>query len=413
MKKIILLIVSICSYMFAFDATIELKKDLEERSKIAIFDRSGNNSSIAKQLHDMLVADFKTTGNFLVDEGYQRDRISSEEKFKEYDYLIRYSVDDGARLTMDVGVYRAADNELIDRKSFFIGTKKRYPFLSHTVVSSINDFFGYPAVTWMNDYIIFSKYTGMGKAEIFIADYTLTYQQKVISGGLNIFPKWLNDEKDSFVYTSMNKSMPTLYKVDLFTGEREMILENEGMLVCSDTKNNGKELLLTLAYNDQPEIYHYNMQSKKKKRITYFNGIDVNGQFLNDNEVVFVSERLGYPNVYKKDISQQKVQQLVFHGRNNHSVTAHGKYMVYTSRDSDNSFSKNSFNLYLISLETNYIRPLTATGVNQFPKFSKSGDTVLFIKNYENESALGLIRINQNRSFLFPLRGQKIQSMDW
>lgn len=411
--KALLLTMTMVIGLFAFDATIEISRDLEQRSKIALFDKGGSINQISKQLHDMMVADFKTTGHFLVEEGYKRDNISSDERFENYDYLIRYQVNDGARLTIDVTIHRASTDEVIDRKSFFIGSKTRYPFLAHTVVSSVNDFFGYPSVGWMTDYIIFSKYTGLGEADIFIADYTLTYQQRVVSGGLNIFPKWADENKEAFYYTAMSGRLPTLFKVNLFTGKREEILQNEGMLIASDTRKGGQELLLTMAYNDQPEIYLYNTQTQRKKRLTYYSGIDVSGQFLSEDKFAFVSDRMGYPNIYTKSISGSDVNQQVFHGRNNHSVTASGKYLVYTSRDSDNTFSRNTFNLYLISLETSYIRPLTATGINQFPKFSPSGDTILYIKEYENESALGIIRINQNRSFLFPLKGRKLQSIDW
>jgi len=411
--RVIFVAMTLFAHLFAFDATIEVSKNLEKRTKIAIFDQSRTETQISRQIYDMLVADFKTTGHFLVEERYKSNKESSDLKYKDYDYLIRYRVREDSRLSIDIDIYRASNNQIIHRASFFVSSNNRYPFLSHLAVASINKYFGYPSVDWMTSYVIFSKMTGMGKSDIFIADYTLTYQQRVIGGGMNVFPKWADENKESFFYTSLNHELPTLYKVNLYTGQREKILENEGMLVCSDTRNNGKELLLTMAYNDQPEIYLYDTETKRKKRLTYFSGIDVNGQFLGDDEIVFVSDRLGYPNIYRKKINQPEVRQVVYHGRNNHSVSAYKNYMVYVSRDSDNAFSKNSFNLYLISTQTSYIRPLTATGVNQFPKFSKNGDTILFIKNYENESALGIIRINQNKSYLFPLKGQKIQSIDW
>jgi TolB protein len=56
---------------------------------------------------------------------------------------------------------------------------------------------------------------------------------------------------------------------------------------------------------------------------------------------------------------------------------------------------------------------LTSSGVNQFPKFSPDGETLLFIKNYSGVSSLGIIRLEFNKSFLFPLKGERIQSIDW
>jgi TolB protein len=408
---VIFLLLSVTLY--AYDATIEISKNLEKRVKIALFDASGNTGTINKQIYDMLVADFKTTGHFLVEEGYKRVNESNDAKYKEYDYLVKFKLSMFRNLTIDVDIIRASINQKVHSKSFYISSQERYPFLAHSVVSQINEYFGFDSVDWMMNYVIFSKKTGLNRSDIFISDYTLTFQKKVVSGGINIFPKWADDKKEEFYYTSMNEKLPTLYKVNLYSGERTKIMANEGMLICSDTRKNGQELLLTVAHNDQPEIYLYNTLTHRKKRLTYFSGIDVNAQFVEGDNIVFISDRLGYPNVYKKHLEGTDVRQMVFHGNNNHAVTAHGNYMVYVSRDSDNAFANNSFNLYLISTKSSYIRPLTANGVNQFPKFSASGDTVLFIKNYENESALGIIRINQNKSYLFPLKGQKLQSIDW
>jgi TolB protein len=64
-------------------------------------------------------------------------------------------------------------------------------------------------------------------------------------------------------------------------------------------------------------------------------------------------------------------------------------------------------------MKTDFIRRLTATGINEFPRFSKDGDAILFIKNYKNQSSIGIIRLNHNKNYLFPLKYGRVQSMDW
>jgi TolB protein len=104
---------------------------------------------------------------------------------------------------------------------------------------------------------------------------------------------------------------------------------------------------------------------------------------------------------------------MIYHGKNNSSCSSHGKYIVYSSREGKNSFGKNTFNLYLISTQTDFIRKLTTSGKNMFPRFADDGETVVFIKYIGNKSALGVLRLNANKSFLFPLNAGKIQSIDW
>nr|MDA3908134.1 hypothetical protein [Sulfurimonas sp.] len=141
--------------------------------------------------------------------------------------------------------------------------------------------------------------------------------------------------------------------------------------------------------------------------------IDVNAQFKDEETIVFISGRLGYPNVFSKKIGSNSVEQMVYYGKSNSACSTHGEYIIYKARESSNAFSTNTFNLHLISTKTDFIRRLTATGVNEFPRFSIDGDAILFIKNYKAQSSIGIIRLNHNKNYLFPLKYGKLQAMDW
>ena len=45
---------------------------------------------------------------------------------------------------------------------------------------------------------IFSQHIQVLKTDIMIWNYTLTYKKTVVSGGLNIFPKWADKEQKQF-----------------------------------------------------------------------------------------------------------------------------------------------------------------------------------------------------------------------
>jgi len=239
------------------------------------------------------------------------------------------------------------------------------------------------------------------------------YQKVVVKGGLNIFPKWANKEQSEFYFTTYNYEKPTLVKQNLYTTKSEKILSSDGMIVCSDVSKDGTKLVVTMAPNSQPDIYVYDIINKLKTRITQYNGIDVGGSFVeNDSKIVFVSDRLKYPNIFAKKIGQRGVERLVYHGKNNSQCSTNRDYIVYASRETDNEFGDNVFNLYLMSTYSDYVRRLTTNGRNQFPKFSSNGESILFIKN-DTKSYLGIIRLNYNKSFLFPLKSGKLQSIDW
>jgi len=214
---------------------------------------------------------------------------------------------------------------------------------------------------------------------------------------LNLFPKWADANQRSFYYTSYASTVPTLYKLNIYTGSKQKIISSEGMLVCSDVNKNASKILLTMAPNGQADIYELDVASKSKKKITTFSGIDVNGKYVdNEHSIVFVSNRLGYANIFKKSLSGSAVSQI-----------------VYASRESQNSFGNNTFNLYLASSNGSGTRPLTTTGANQFPRFSADGNVVQFIKHRGSGSSIGYTNLISKQSMLFSLSGKKIQSIDW
>ncbi len=422
MRIFIMLALLSISFLQA-DATIKITKKIKKNPTIVIADSSDNaiDSAIKRKFLKLLIGDLKVSANFKVSENYINAPFDGSNLLDDLvrnktELLVKCKLenDQSAKLHAKIKLINAQNGLLVYEKAYMISKKSRYPFLAHNVAIDINKYFGGSPIGWMNKYIVFAKYTKTGKSSIIVSDYTLSFKKTLVSGGLNIFPKWASDKQDSIYYTSYNSGKPTLYLLNLYSGEKRKIASSSGMMVCSDVSEDGSKLLLTMAPHDQPDIYLYDVNSGSKKRITKYRGIDVSGSFVdNDTGVVFISERLGYPNIFHKNIAGGKVEQMVYHGKNNSSCTTSGNYIVYSSREKQNSFGKSVFNLYLISTQTDFIRKLTSNGKNMFPRFASDGETVLFIKDTGRTSSLGVLRLNANRSFLFPLSAGKIQSIDW
>ena len=422
MKNILLIVVFIIN-LFAVDATLEITKQSKFTPNISLHDCSDTNDlslSFRHKFDKVLIGDFKVSGhlrakNNYIQGDYQKDPEYYLYKEKSIDLLLKYkfTLNNDKSLDIDIKLFDINLKKYAYTNSYHVSKLDRFPFLAHKIAIDVNDYLKAPPINWMEKFVIFSKYTKSKQSEIVISDYTLTYQQVIVTGGLNLFPKWGNKEQTQFYYTSLDNK-PTLYRVNLYTGTKEVVLSSNGVLVCSDVSSDGTKLLLTMAPNDQTDIYLYDLLTEDKQRLTTYSGIDVSASFVdNEKKIVFVSERLGYPNIFSKNINSHAVERMVYHGKNNNSCSSHKNYIVYVSRDTQSELSKNSFNLYLISTKSDYIRQLTSTGINQFPKFSKDGESILFIKNYKKQSALGIIRIYYNKTYLFPLSVGRIQSIDW
>jgi TolB protein len=420
-KHIILYFLLLTNMLVAVDATIDVIKEVKSNFKVAIesYYEGDGAKSIASDIKSMLDTDLKVASFYKVVNTDFEDTFDSplsvlRYREKHIDYVIRSkSYFESNRLLTRFEVHNVALNEKVYSKEYSVGNSERYPFLTHKFIIDFSKEQGFDPLDWMDEFVIFSRNIGPKRSEIVIGDYTLTFTQVVVRRGLSIFPKWEDDRQRSFYYTDATIT-PTLYHVNFDSGKRTEILKSDGMLVCSDVSKDGENLLVTMAPNDQADIYVYNKKSKTSERQTKFRGIDVSANFVeNDEAIVFVSDRLGKPNIFYKRIGEDAVTQMVYQGQSNNFCTTWENYIVFVSRNSHSAFSDNKFNLYMISSKTNYLRQLTTTGKNLFPKFSDSGDTLLYIKHYENETALGIIRLAYNRSWFFPLNVGKIQSIDW
>ena len=405
--------------LFAIDATLEIVKNGNKIPYIMVERLNAENADFGAKVLKMLVADLKVSGHFQADDGGVSKSL--EINYKDYadkkvDLLAQIKVAKSSNtLNATISLYDINASKHIYTKSYTENDIKRFPFLAHNMTIDINSYIKAPSIQWMQRLVVLSSYVGSGSSEILICDYTLTYQKVVVKGGLNIFPKWADSKQESIYYTKYLE-VPTIVKHNLATGQIEQLVGSEGVAIVSDVSKNGENLILSLSPTALSDLYIFNTKSKNLRRLTNYSGIDVDGKFVNDEkEIIFVSDRLGYPNIFMMRLDGGGTEQVVLHGRNNSAITSNGKYAVYTSRETNNEFGGNTFNLYLISLApgSNYIRRLTANGKNQMPKYSSDGGSIMYLKHYKNQSALGIIRVDYNANYFFPLNKVKIQAFDW
>ncbi|MFA6145399.1 MAG: Tol-Pal system protein TolB [Sulfurimonas sp.] len=396
--------------LFGAEATLEVTKNVGELSTFVIEDGSPVSGDETQKFHKMLSADMKVVSLFNVDDTYSTQIYEKSEPSplnKESGYVLRY------RLTSDGSGGYKTDVKLVQNglilfsKSYLLKQSEMLVFLAHSIAYDINAKLGGAPLEWMKRKVLLVRLTGAKHSEIVAADYTLSYQKIILKGGMYGFVKWANREQNDFYYTSLSDYRPTIYKVNLVSGSKSPVLSSDGMAVCSDVSEDGSKLLVTLAPNGQPDIYSYDTTTKMKKNETNYSGIDVNGQFMGNDTMAFVSDRFGSPSVFSKKIGSSAISQLVFEGKNNSTFTAYRNLLVYKTRDDK------GFDLHLISLNSNAVRALTSSGNNDTPRFSYDGEAILHIKQEGRGSSLGIIRLGLNKSFSFPLHVGKIQSIDW
>ena len=399
MKKLLAVLLFV-GFAFGANDTLLIVNKGEALPKIIVNDKSTlGDKDLKKNFYNLILNDLRVSSNFQV----------LEKGDEKGNYVFEYKLDKKDGLTLNVVV--KVDGKIKSSRNYALNNIAQYPFLAHRgVKGSVKDL-GLAPIEWMDHKILIARSKSEGKSQILMADYTLTYQVVVVDGGLNIFPKWANNEQSAFYYTAYDSKIPTLYRFDLKTNTPTRVISSGGMLVASDVSRDGNKILLTMAPSDQPDVHIYDLRTKNLQKVTQFSGADVNAQFIeNEKKIVFVSDRLGYPTLFIQTIGESDPKQLVWHARNNTAVSTYQNYLVYSSREQE---QKGVFNIYLMSTQSDYIRQLTANGKNLYPRFSSDGGSIVFIKYLGEQTALGVIRVNANKSFHYPLKLGRILSIDW
>ncbi len=404
--------------LFATDKTLDIIKTIQKLPKIEVRYSIDNDANYALKLHEVLANDLKTSQHFDVSQNKDQGVINyAELKDKKVHLvaLVSVAVENGNKISR-LKLYDVNTSALVKTFDYPILSADLYPFAAHNMAIVVNDYLKAPSIAWMKRLIVFSKYIGVGITNIALADYTMRYQKEIIKNNrLNIFPKWANAEQTEFYYTQYSERTPMILKYNIQKATHENIASSQGMAVVSSVSSDGSKILMSLAPDGQPDVYLYDTHKKTKTKITRYPGIDVSGVFLEDDKsMAFVSDRSGYPNIYMKKLGlKESAEQLLYEGRSNESIDAYKDSIVYVSRENLNEFGKTVFNLNLITLNSKYIRRLTVNGSNQMPRFSTDGRNIMYIKKTPQEYAMGLILLDYNQSFLFPLKNVKIQAFDW
>jgi len=390
------------------DAVLKIEKSVDGRAKIAIIASNKTLPSKLKKINSLFLSDLKVSGHFLPENNISIKSYSTPviDLSNKTQYVLMYELTGNKGATLDIKLFKGSPKKQILHKNYSVSRLEKYPFLIHKAVSDINLAAKFPDIAWINRYVVLARYIGAKQTEIMLADYTFTYKKTIIKGGLNLFPKWADKNQRELYYSSYGNDILTLYKLNIYTGKKSKILTSKGMLACSDVDDNGR-LLLTMAPNSQADIYLYS--NGATKRLTTFSGIDVGGKFAEGGQsMVFVSNRMGSPNIYKKSLNGGDVKKIVFHGSNNSSCDAYDTQVVYSSKE-----GRKSYNIYLTNTDGTQTRPLTSGGINQFPIFSHDGKVVMFIKRTSGGNSIGFINISANSSENFKMGISRIQSIDW
>lgn len=417
MRVLFIFFLGLIANLLAVDVEMEIIKGISKPQTLGIvLSSESTKDKIANDIIQVIKKDLEVSCNFVFEDKNSQMPISlSNYKQAMLSELGLFVNVQSATATLDIDfvLYDFKQNKVILQNRLSTTKSDRYIFLAHKLAIVVNDTL-YPSasIAWMDRLVLFSRNISPRESEILVGDYTLSYQKVLVKGGINLFPKWANKNQDSFYYTSLS-GVPTLYKFNIISRKQDKILSSDGMAVCSDVSDDGRLLLVSMAPNTQSDVYLFDTQTSTKTRLTNYQGIDVGGQFVeNDTKMVFISDRLQQPALFVQSISKDGkalASKLPNTAKNSSSFTTYKEYVAYSSKERGDR----DLNIYFVSTLGYEKKQLTLNGRNQFPKFSPDGNVLFYMRSYNGKNMTAIYKMGYNKHFYFPNNTGTLQSLDW
>ncbi len=185
---------------------------------------------------------------------------------------------------------------------------------------------------------------------------------------------------DTIAFTSYLRGTPDLWIVSSGGGRARAISKRAGMNSGAVFTGDGKDLVLTLSYEGNAELYRISASDGHViNQLTRSPFIDMSASLSPDgNQIAFVSDRGGSAQVYVMPATGGTPKRITFQGGNNttprFSPRTDKPQVAFTGRD-----ERGAFDVFVYDFGTGKIERVTqGTGSNQSPDWSPDGRLLVY-----------------------------------
>lgn len=224
-------------------------------------------------------------------------------------------------------------------------------------------------------YITERKQAGVSQYALIVADSDGFNPQTVLESKSPIVsPSWSPDG-EQLAYVSFEGERPRIFAQNLAVGTRQVITAFPGLNGAPTWAPDGKRMAMTLSKDGNPEIYIMDIATRRLRRLTVGAAIDTEPAWAPDGKsLVFTSDRGGTPQIYRVPATGGPATRLTFEGKYNSRATfaPDGKSLALIHGN------KGTFRTAVLDLESNTLRVLTKTTLDESPSFAPNGGMLLY-----------------------------------
>lgn len=252
---------------------------------------------------------------------------------------------------------------------------------------------------------------GKRKYRLVISDWDGKNQQVIIGSDDPILsPAWSADQR-KIAYVSFKNNRSDVFVKYVFQNTNPIKLPKFDGIASSPTWHpDGKSLALTLSKDGNKDIYSYNFDSKKLKRLTTNIAIDTEANFSPDGKsIAFTSNRTGQVQIYIKNLKSGKISRATFEGRYNAKpvFSPDGKDIALIHRVGKD------YRLALLDIASRDLTVLTQNKSDESPYFSPNGGMIIYSTNRDNKGILSIISLHNYQTVELMQKEGEVREPSW
>jgi len=200
-------------------------------------------------------------------------------------------------------------------------------------------------------------------------------------------PAWSPDGR-RLAYVSFEKSRPSIWVQDVFSGKREKLTSFKGINGAPAWSPDGRYLALTLSKDGNPDIFIMDVRRRSLRPLTRHWAIDTEPSWSPDGKfIVFTSDRGGAPQIYRVAASGGKAERVTFEGTYNAraSYAPDGRYLTLVTR------VNGDYRIGLLDTSNGSLQILSRGKLDESPSFAPNGSMIIYAGTDKGRGVLAAV----------------------
>lgn len=255
-------------------------------------------------------------------------------------------------------------------------------------------------------YVERSFNNGKNNYKLVVEDFNNQNRKVLLSSPMPITSIDISGDKNMLVYTSFEKVRPAIILHSLKDNKRKFITNFKGINAMSKFSPDNKKIVLSLSKDKTNELYLYDIETNSLNKLTNDKYDNFDPLFINNEELLFVSNRNGGAKLFKYNIKSKKIDYINTKLNYISSLSYKDKQNVVAIIKDSVGYSLAEINhtngkVKIIAHDSQAESPTVASDLNIFYSTRSNGKNV--IKMIDENGKMLLIKRSENGELKNPI----------